>query len=82
MSVRSDPEFAEAFARSLGTFLSAMDFRGGVAVEDCRIVVHVTDDLAIYLDVRAERRGAVVIRRPRRYSHLRLVEPTPGDEAG
>jgi len=79
--VRPDPDFGEAFARSLATFLDAMNFQEPVEVAGGRITVPVSNDLVVYLDVRAMRRAPVLRRLPRRRRHLTLVESVEG-EAG
>lgn len=78
----SDPVFGAAFARSLGLFLDAMQFEEPVQVRGQRIIVHVTDDLVVYLDVRAVRREPCRFRRAARRSRLTLVSPSPDDEIG
>jgi hypothetical protein len=78
----SDPAFGAAFARSLGLFLDAMQFEEPVQVRGQRIIVHVTDDLVVYLDVRAVRREPCRFRGAARRSRLTLVSPSPDDEIG
>jgi hypothetical protein len=79
-----DPDFGEAFTRSLATFLAAMDFEHGVEVRGQRIAVHLSPDLVVYLDIRAMRRVRSRLRRPVRRRHLTLLAeaPTGGGEAG
>jgi hypothetical protein len=79
-----DPDFGEAFTRSLGLFLDAMDFQGGVEVREQQIAVHLSSDLVVYLDIRAVRRVRSRPRRPVRRRHLTLLAevPTGGGEAG